>query len=225
MKILIIEDDQKISTFLAKGLSEAGFLIETAFDGEVGLNLLRSSAPNLVILDLMLPKLDGLSLLQTARAEGFLAPVLILSAKESPDDRVLGLQMGSDDYLIKPFSFNELLARVQVLLRRSQATHQKAKLQFEDITMDLISRNVNRGAEALDLHAKEFTLLEFFLQSPHKVLTKTQILEKVWGYDFDPQTNVVDVLVCRLRNKVDKDFKVKTIQTVRGVGYVLKKVE
>lgn len=225
MKILIIEDDQKISAFIVKGLIEAGYSVQTAFDGEKGLELLRSTQPDLVILDIMLPKIDGLKVLQIARAEAFTSPVLILSAKGSPDERVIGLQMGSDDYLIKPFSFNELLARVQGLLRRSHSSQQKSKLHFEEIVMDLLTRQVKRGAEALDLHAKEFTMLEYFLQNPNKVLTKTQILEKVWGYDFDPQTNVVDVLVCRLRNKIDKDFKVKTIQTVRGVGYVLKKIE
>lgn len=223
MKILIIEDDLKISGFLEKGLKEAQFTVDKAFDGEAGLHLVTNSAPDLIILDIMLPKIDGLSLIKKIRNLQINIPILILSAKESADDRVIGLESGADDYMIKPFSFNELLARVQVLLRRTQTLVQRSKLHFEALSMDLISREVLRGKEALELHAKEFLLLEYFLQNPNKVLTKTQILEKIWGYDFDPQTNVVDVLVCRLRNKVDKDFTEKFIQTVRSVGYVLKK--
>lgn len=223
MKILIIEDDLKISGFLEKGLKEAQFTVDTAFDGEEGLHLVTQSSPDLIILDIMIPKIDGLNLIKKIRALQINIPILILSAKESADDRVVGLESGADDYMIKPFSFNELLARVNVLLRRTQTSVQRSKLQFDAISMDLISREVLRGKEALELHAKEFMLLEYFLQNPNKVLTKTQILEKIWGYDFDPQTNVVDVLVCRLRNKVDKDFNEKFIQTVRSVGYVLKK--
>lgn len=223
MKILIIEDDQKISGFLEKGLKEAQFAVDTAFDGEDGLHLAIQSTPDLIILDIMLPKIDGLNLIKKIRSAEINIPILILSAKESTDDRVAGLQSGADDYMIKPFSFNELLARVQVLLRRTQTTTERSKLQFDVLSMNLISREVLRGKETLELHAKEFMLLEYFLQNPNKVLTKTQILEKIWGYNFDPQTNVVDVLVCRLRNKVDKDFDEKFIQTVRSVGYVLKK--
>lgn len=223
MKILVVEDDVKISGFLLKGLKEANYSVDTAFDGEEGLHLIKTTEPDLVILDLMLPKLDGLSVLEKARADGVTTPILILSAMESVEDRVRGLQKGADDYLVKPFSFNELLARVQVLLRRAQVGQVKSKIQFEEISMDLITREVKRASQVLDLHVKEFMLLEYFLLNPTKVLTKTQILEKVWGYNFDPQTNVVDVLVCRLRNKVDKDFNEKTIHTVRGVGYVFKK--
>lgn len=223
MKILVVEDDIKISGLLLKGLKEANYSVDTAFDGEEGLHLIKTTGPDLVILDLMLPKLDGLSVLEKARADGVQTPILILSAMESVDDRVRGLQKGGDDYLVKPFSFNELLARIQVLLRRSQIGQIKSKIQFDEITMDLISREVKRASQVLDLHVKEFMLLEYFLLNPAKVLTKTQILEKIWGYNFDPQTNVVDVLVCRLRNKVDKDFDEKTIHTVRGVGYVFKK--
>lgn len=222
MKILIIEDDHKISGFLAKGLSEAGYSIEVASDGEEGFYKARLLSLDLIILDLMLPKISGLDVLQKIRAEKK-TPVLILSAKHSVDDRVLGLQKGGDDYLVKPFAFNELLARVQALMRRSPQSFESAHLQFEDIVLDMKAKEVFRDKKRLDLHAKEFSLLEYFLRNPGQVLSKTQILEKIWNYDFDPQTNVVDVLVCRLRNKVDKDFETKTIHTVRGMGYVLKK--
>ncbi|HEX7673866.1 MAG TPA: response regulator transcription factor [Bdellovibrio sp.] len=223
MKILIVEDDKKISEFLAKGLKEAGYLIEHASDGEEGLAKAVGLSFDLVILDLMLPKLSGLDLLQKIRSQKIMAPVLILSAKHSVDDRVSGLQSGGDDYMVKPFAFTELLARVEALLRRSPKSLDVSKLQFEDLVLDLKTKEVTRSNKRIELHAKEFSLLEYFLRNPGQVLSKTQILEKVWSYDFDPQTNVVDVLVCRLRNKIDKDFDDKTIHTIRGMGYVLKK--
>ena len=223
MKILIVEDDKKISEFLAKGLKEAGYLTEYAVDGEEGLAKAMGLPFDLIILDLMLPKITGLDVLQKLRAQKVTIPVLILSAKHSVDDRVLGLHHGGDDYMVKPFAFSELLARVEALLRRSPKSHEVAKLQFEDLVLDLKTKEVTRKNKKIELHAKEFSLLEYFLRNPGQVLSKTQILEKVWSYDFDPQTNVVDVLVCRLRNKIDKDFEDKTIHTIRGMGYVLKK--
>ena len=223
MKILVIEDDKKISSFLLKGLKEAGYTVDLAGDGEEGLHLATTFEYDLIILDIMLPKMDGLTLLGKIRTEGYTTPIIILSAKESVDDKVKGLQSGGDDYLIKPFSFNELLARVQVLIRRGQRVSPLINLKFEDLVVNPLTREVWRSEKLVELHVKEFMLLEYLLLNPGRVLTKTQILEKIWGYDFDPQTNVVDVLICRLRNKIDKNFKTKIIHTTRGVGYVLKK--
>lgn len=223
MRILLVEDDKKISSYLEKGLKESGYAVDAAFDGEEGLVFLQSYRYDLVILDVMLPKLDGLKLVEKLRSLGHRMPVLMLSAKRSVDDRVKGLQLGGDDYLTKPFSFTELLARVQALLRRAspqtQST-QPTQLHGGDILFDLLARKVTRSGQTIDLQAKELSLLEYFLRNPGRVLTKTQILENVWNYQFDPQTNVVDVLVFRLRTKVDKDFDKKVIQTIRGVGYV-----
>lgn len=223
MKILLVEDDKKISEFLAKGLSEAGYLTEQSWDGEEGLGKAVSLPFDLIILDLMLPKMPGLEVLQNLREQKVMTPVLILSAKHSVDDRVAGLQRGGDDYMVKPFAFSELLARVEALMRRSPQSMGDSRLQFEDLTLDLRTREVFRNGQRLELHAKEFALLEYFLRNQGQVLSKTQILEKIWSFDFDPQTNVVDVLVCRLRNKIDRDFDGKTIHTIRGMGYVLKK--
>lgn len=223
VKILIVEDDQKISEFLSKGLQEAGYGIDLAGDGEDGLAKAVSLPCDLIILDIMLPKMNGLEVLQKIREKKTMTPVLILSAKHSVDDRVIGLQKGGDDYMVKPFAFTELLARVEALMRRNPQAIEKSQLQFEDILLNLKTKEVFRGNHKIELHAKEFSLLEYFLRSQGQVLSKTQILEKIWNYDFDPQTNVVDVLVCRLRNKVDKDFYVKIIHTIRGMGYVLKK--
>jgi DNA-binding response OmpR family regulator len=223
MKVLLIEDDKKISSLVQKGLTEAGFTVDLAFDGESGLSLFNTFEYRSIILDIMLPKMNGLTVLEKIRQISYAVPVIILSAKESIDDRVRGLQLGGDDYLVKPFSFTELLARVQALVRRGAQSQQNACLQFEDLSMNLLTREVKRNNTIIDLHAKEFILLEYLLQNQGTVLSKTQILEKVWGYSFDPQTNVVDVLVCRLRNKIDKASKVKIIQTIRGVGYAIKK--
>lgn len=223
MKILIIEDDKKISSLLLKGFVESDFFVETAFDGEEGLHMATTKNFDLIILDLMLPKLDGGHVLKALRAVGSKVPILILSAKETVEDIVSGLQSGADDYLVKPFSFNELLARVNTLLRRISSNSESTILEFEDLKVDLLKREVRRNGTLIELHVNEFMLLEYMLRNINKNLTKLQILKKVWGYDFDPQTNVVDVLVCRLRNKIDKEFEVKIIQTVRGIGYVIKK--
>ncbi len=224
MKTLIIEDDSKILEFLDLGLREAGYQVESATDGLMGFEKIKKAAYDIIILDVMLPLMDGLTLLKKIREEKIRTPVLILSAKKSLEERVEGLQMGGDDYLVKPFAFTELLARVQALLRRAAPveTSLETTLTYGDLIMDLEKREVFRQGKKISLQVKEFALLDYFMRNPEKVITKSLILEKVWGYDFDPQTNVVDVLVCRLRNKVDKDFNEKVIQTHRGVGYVLK---
>lgn len=223
MRLLLVEDDKKISSYLEQGLKESGYAVDCAFDGEEGITFLQAYTYDLVILDVMLPKLDGLKAVEKLRGQGYRMPVLMLSAKRSVDDRVKGLQLGGDDYLTKPFSFTELLARVQALLRRASpqsSTAQATQLQGGDILFDLLARKVTRAGQVIDLQAKELSLLEYFLKNPGRVLSKTQILENVWNHQFDPQTNVVDVLVFRLRAKIDKDFDKKVIQTIRGVGYV-----
>ena len=222
MRVLVIEDDDKIASFVINGLKQNGFAVDHASDGERGLALAGTVAYDAVVLDIMLPKLDGLSLLRQLRQEKIQTPVLILSAKASVDDRVKGLQAGGDDYLTKPFAFSELLARVQALIRRATHITEPAKLSAGDLTMDLLTREVARNGQKIELQSREFALLELLLRHPGRVVTKTMILEHVWDYSFDPQTNVVDVLVHRMRAKVDKDFPAKLIQTIRGVGYVLK---
>lgn len=223
MRLLIVEDDVKISNYLAKGLREEGYAVDVAGDGIDGLHLALVESYDTAIVDLMLPGLDGLSLIERLRKRGLEIPVLILSAKQSVDDRVHGLQSGGDDYLTKPFSFSELLARVQALIRRSSKnTEIGSELNFEDLTLNLLQRTVSRGGKELVLQAKEFSLLEFFLRNPRRVVSKTAILEHVYDYAFDPRTNVVDVLVHRLRKKVDEEFDRKLIQTVRGAGYALR---
>lgn len=228
MKILTIEDDAKISEVLRQSLSDAGFEVESIIDGETGLEKIQNNKFDAIVLDLMLPGIDGLSVLTKMRSQKIQTPVLVLSAKHSVDDRILGLQKGADDYLVKPFAVSELIVRLQALIRRSSQSHSNSIeepkfLVYENVKMDIEKREVSRGDVKIPLQVKEFALLELLLKNPTKVLTKSLILEKIWGYDFDPQTNVVDVLVCRLRNKVDKDFTDKIIQTHRGVGYVLKK--
>jgi two-component system OmpR family response regulator len=222
MKMLLIEDDAKISEFVAKGLIQAGFEVDVAHDGEAGLDLALEANYELLILDLMLPRMDGLAVVEKLRARGVQSKVLILSAKRSVDDRVLGLQKGGDDYLTKPFAFSELLARCQALMRRPSQSTPLSQLTFDDININLLNREVSRSGQKIELQAKEFALLEYFMRSPGVVISKTQILESIWNYNFDPQTNVVDVLVCRLRNKIDKDFPTKMIHTIRGIGYVFK---
>ena len=222
MRVLVIEDDKKIASFVVNGLKQNGFAVDHAADGENGLALAQVVTYDAAVLDIMLPKLDGLSLLRQLRQHKILTPVLILSAKASVDDRVKGLQAGGDDYLTKPFAFSELLARVQALVRRATQTAEPIKLSAGDLSMDLLTREITRGGQKINLQSREFALLEQLLRHPGRAVTKTMILEHLWDYSFDPQTNVVDVLVHRLRAKVDKDFPVKLIQTIRGVGYVLK---
>jgi len=222
MRILVVEDDKKIASFVARGLKEAGFVVDQAENGEDGLRSALAHPYDAAVMDLMLPKLDGLSVIEELRRKKVLTPVLILSAKRSVDDRVKGLQAGGDDYLTKPFSFVELLARVQALIRRASRETEPARLVAGELTVDLLSREVTRAGSRIDMQPREFALLEYLMRNAGRVVSKTMILEHVWGYDFDPMTNVVDVLVSRLRNKVDRDFEKKLIQTHRGVGYALK---
>jgi two-component system OmpR family response regulator len=222
MRILIIEDDRKISSFLSKGFREVGYAADVASDGEEGLQMARQEVCDAIVADLMLPKLDGLGMIERMRAEGIETPVIILSAKRSVDDRIRGLQAGGDDYMVKPFSFSELLVRIQTLLRRAQRIPQATVLQTGDLRLNLTEHTAERAGQSIELQPREFALLEYMMRNPGRVVTKTAILEHVYDYSFDPQTNVVDVLVCRLRNRIDKPFDPKLIHTVRGVGYVLK---
>lgn len=221
MRVLIVEDDPTIAAFLVKGFREAGFAVDQAADGEAGAHLAESVPYDVAIIDLMLPKLDGLSLIQRLRDQRLTTPVIILSARHSVDDRVRGLESGGDDYLTKPFAFSELLARVQALLRRASGAAETTRLVVGDLTMDLISRRVTREGREIALRPREQALLEYLMRNAGRVVSKTMILSHVWDYSFDPGTNVVDVLVFRLRDKVDKGFGGKMIQTVRGMGYVL----
>ena len=222
MRILVVEDDPKIASFVAKGFKESGFAVDRCADGEDGLAMARATEYDAAVVDVMLPKLSGIDLVQTLRADQKSMPVIFLSARASVDDRIKGLQSGGDDYLTKPFAFSELLARVQALIRRASHNAEPSTLSFADLTMDLLTREVRRSGRKIELQAREFSLLEYLLRNAGRVATKTLILEHVWDYSFDPQTNVVDVLVHRLRSKVDKGFDAKLIHTLRGVGYVLR---
>jgi DNA-binding response OmpR family regulator len=222
MRILVIEDDAKIASFIVKGLEQAGFAVDHAADGEDGLLLATSAPYDAAVIDLMLPGRDGLSVIAAMRREKIVTPVIILSAKRSVEDRVKGLETGSDDYLVKPFTFAELLARLQALIRRSSRTTEPSRLTVGELSVDLMTREVVRSGQAVELQPREFSLLEYLMRQPGRVVSKTMIMEHIWNYHFDPQTNVVNVLVCRLRNKVDRDFQPKLIHTIRGVGYVIK---
>src|SRR5262245_35749329 len=221
MRALLVEDDNTLAEFVTKGLGEAGFAVDRAADAERGLVLALERPPDIVIVDLMLPGADGLTLIDNLRRRGRTLPVLILSARHTVDDRVRGLQAGGDDYLVKPFAFPELLARVQALLRRSTATPEPSRLLVGDLTLDLLTRRVSRQGQNIDLRPREFALLEYLMRNAGKVVSKTMILSRVWDYNFDPRTNVVDVLVHRLREKIDRDFEPKLLQTRRGMGYML----
>lgn len=221
MRLLLVEDDKKAAAFVLQGLRRAGFAVDHAPNGEDGLHLALTEPYDVAVVDIMLPKLDGLSLVEEMRRQKINTPVILLSAKRSVDDRVRGLQTGGDDYLTKPFSFAELLARVRALLRRASGAPEPTRLKVGPLRMDLLSRRVTRGDKELELQPREFALLEYLLRHAGEVVSKTMLLEHIWGYDFDPQTNVVDVLVCRLRKKLDTDSSHKLIRTIRGVGYVL----
>ena len=222
MRALLVEDDATIAEFVARGLREAGFAVDRAADGDAGLSLATSEPYDVAIVDVMLPKRDGLSLIETLRSKGIPTPVLILSARRSVDDRVRGLQTGGDDYLTKPFAFSELLARVQALVRRASRAVDPTTMTVADLVVDLLSRKVTRAGGVVDLRPREFALLEYLIRNAGKVVSKTMILSHVWDYNFDPQTNIVDVLVSRLREKIDRPFEKKLLHTVRGVGYVLR---
>ncbi len=222
MRILVVEDDSKIASFISKGLKEAGFAVDVAANGTDGLHFGLTENYDAAVVDIMLPGLDGIALIEQLRAKKINTPVIILSARRSVDDRIKGLQSGGDDYMIKPFSFSELLARIQALIRRATKVTEPSTLSAGNVTMDLLTREVKRGGASVNLQAREFALLEYLMRNAGRIVSKTAILEHVYDYSFDPQTNVVDVLVCRLRNKIDKDFEPKILHTVRGMGYVLK---
>ena len=222
MRLLLVEDDAKIASFIIKGFKAEGFAVDHAEDGENGLHLALTEPYDAAIVDIMLPKLDGLNLIQQLRREKVKTPVIVLSARSSVDDRVKGLQTGGDDYLTKPFAFSELLARVQALIRRSSDVSEPAKLTAGEISMNLITREVVRAGKKIDLPPLEFSLLEYLMRNAGRVVSKTMIMEHVWDYYFDPQTNVVESRIYKLREKIDKGFSSKMIHTVRGVGYVLK---
>jgi two-component system OmpR family response regulator len=225
MRILLVEDDLKIASFIVKGLKSAGYAVDHAPEGAEGLRLALTQPYDTAIIDIMLPKLDGLALIQRMRKEKVHVPVIILSAKDSIDDRVRGLHAGGDDYLTKPFAFSELLARVQALIRRGSGLADPTRLVLGDLSMNLLTREVARGGRKIELKPIEFSLLEYLIRNAGRVVSKTMIMEHVWNYNFDPQTNVVESRICRLRDKIDRDFDPKLIHTVRGVGYVLKKMD
>lgn len=223
MKALVIEDDHDVANYLVKGLKESDFVVDHAADGKEGMMMAASGDYDIMIVDRMLPGMDGLSIIKTVRATGNQVPVLILSALGDVDDRVEGLRGGGDDYLTKPFSFTELLARIESLIRRNrQAAETETVLRVADLEMDLLARTVKRAGQNIDVQPREFRLLEYLMRNADQVVTRTMLLEKVWDYHFDPQTNVIDVHISRLRAKIDKEFDTPLLQTVRGAGYMLR---
>lgn len=222
MRILLIEDDQEAASYMVKGLKEAGHTIDHAANGTDGLFLATSERYDVMVVDRMLPGLDGLSIIQAIRAAGNSTPVLVLSALGKVDDRVKGLNAGGDDYLVKPYAFAELMARIEALTRRTGGTTPETRLKVEDLEMDLLARTVTRAGRPIDLQPREFRLLEYLMRHGGQVVTRTMLLENVWEYHFDPQTNLIDVHISRLRQKVDKEFDQPLIHTVRGAGYSLR---
>ena len=222
VRILVVEDDPSIAEFVAVGLRQEGYAVEVAGDGVDGLALAREQPFDAAIVDVMLPKLDGLSLVAALRRASVMTPVLFLSARHSVDDRVKGLQSGGDDYLTKPFAFQELVARIQALTRRGQLPIESPELAVGSLRLDRLTRKATRAGAPIELRPREYALLEYLMRHPGKVVSKAMIVSHVWDYSFDTGTNAVDVLVHRLRDKIDKDFEVKLLHTVRGVGYVLK---
>jgi len=221
MRILLIEDDDQLARYLQKALKEVGMVVDRAADGRDGLFLAAGEPYDALIVDRMLPNMDGLAILRTLRASGNAVPALILSALGEVDDRVQGLRAGSDDYLVKPFAFNELHARLEALLRRGSSEAPKTRLNVRDLEMDLLSHQVSRAGRKIDLQPREFRLLEYMMRHADQVVTRTMLLENVWDYHFDPQTNVIDVHISRLRAKIDRDFDPPLLHTVRGAGYML----
>ncbi len=222
MRILFVEDDRTIASFVVKGLKEANHIVDHVDNGEDGLHRALTEEYDLAIIDIMLPKLDGLSLIKELRRHNPNIPVIILSAKRSIDDVVTGLEIGSDDYLTKPFAFAELIARIQALARRARGLPETTRLTVADLTMDLLTREVKRSGRLISLQPREFALLEYLMRNAGRLVTKTMIMEHVWDYNFDPQTNVVEARISRLRDKIDKEFEKRLIHTVRGAGYILK---
>jgi heavy metal response regulator len=225
VKILLVEDDVRTAEFIMNGLKQAGFVVEHAADGEEGFRRASTESFDAAVVDIMLPKLDGLTLIDRLREMKVMTPVIVLSAKSSVDDRIKGLQAGGDDYLVKPFAFSELLARIQALIRRAASISEPTSLTVGDLSMDLIRRKVFRGGNEIELQPREFMLLEYLMRNTGRVVSKTMIMEHVWDYNFDPQTNVVEVRISRLREKIDRLFPRKLIHTIRGVGYVLEEKE
>jgi two-component system OmpR family response regulator len=222
MKLLVIEDDREAAAYISKGLAESGYVVDHAPDGRTGLFMASSGSYDALIVDRMLPAMDGLALVAALRTAEVRTPVLILSALGAVDDRVKGLRAGGDDYLAKPFAFAELLARIEALLRRGGGGAATTRLKVGDLEMDLLARSVRRGTQDIDLLPREFRLLEFLMRHAGQVVTRTMLLENVWDYHFDPQTNVIDVHVSRLRQKIDKGFTRPLLHTVRGAGYSLR---
>ena len=222
MRILVVEDDNGAARFIKKGLSEEGFMTDVVSGGEEGLFMAMTEIYDLIILDVMLPEINGFEVLRAIRQKGVSTPVLFLTAKDEKEDIIHGLDLGADDYLVKPFAFAELLARIRAVLRRGQTSDQMQKLIIADLVLDRVTRKARRNDKIIELTAKEFQLLEYMMRNAGQILTKTMILDRVWGYDFDTQSNIIEVHVNRLRAKVDKDFSTKLIHTVRGVGYVIK---
>ncbi|HEX2238831.1 MAG TPA: response regulator transcription factor [Gammaproteobacteria bacterium] len=222
MRVLIIEDDRQAAGYLAKGLRESGFAVDHAANGNEGLYMALSEPYDVLIVDRMLPGRDGLSIIATLRAQGKMTPVLILSALWEVDDRVRGLRAGGDDYLTKPYAFTELLARIEALLRRGSNAVQDTVLRVGDLEIDLLARSAKRANKIIELQPREFRLLEYLMRHHNQVVTRTMLLEHVWDYHFDPQTNVIDVHISRLRQKIDKGFKTTLLHTVRGAGYCLR---
>jgi len=225
MRILLVEDDFKTASFIIKGLRQQGFAVDHASDGEDGLHFASTEPYDTAVVDIMLPKLDGLKVIEKLRKHGITTPVIILSARSSVDERIKGLQAGGDDYLVKPFAFSELLARIQALIRRSASLAEPTTLTVGDLRMDIVKRQVFRTGNKIELQPLEFSLLEYLVRQTGRVVSKTMIMEHVWDYNFDPQTNVVESRICRLRDKIDRPFDKKLIHTIRGVGYVLEEKE
>ncbi len=223
MRILLVEDDNRTAEFVTKGFNQAGYAVDRAADGLEGLFMAQDFSYDVAVVDIMLPKLDGLTLIERLRKQRITTPILVLSAKKSVDERILGLQKGGDDYLVKPFAFTELLVRVQTLLRRSQAAEETTRLTVADLSLDIATRKVTRGETRIELQHREFSLLEYLLRNSGRVVSKTMIMEHVWDYNFDPESNVVESRICRLREKIDRAGWPKLIHTVRGVGYVLER--
>ncbi len=222
MRILLVEDDKGVSRFIKKGLKEKGYVVDVTFDGEEGLYLATSQNYDLIILDILLPKINGHEVLKDTRRKGVVTPVIFLTAKDEKEDIVRGLELGADDYLVKPFSFAELLARIKSVLRRGHKDIEVSKLTIGDLTLDLINRTAHRNERDIELSGKEFLLLEYLMRNSGQILTRTMILENVWGYNFDTSSNIIDVHINHLRMKIDKEFSRKLIHTIKGVGYALK---
>jgi len=222
MRILLVEDDRGVSRFIKKGLKEKGYVVDVAFDGEKGLHLSLSQTYDLIILDILLPEMNGYEVLRIIRKKGVTTPVICLTAKDEKEDIIQGLELGADDYLVKPFSFSELLARIKAVLRRGQKGMELSALTISNLTLDLINRTAHRNKKDIELSGKEFLLLEYLMRNSGQILTRTMLLENVWGYNFDTSSNIIDVHINHLRMKIDKDFHPKLIHTIKGVGYVLK---